>query len=236
MRKIINRWKMNCFSELYVLLGIAAIGWFFGVILVFIMYYFTNGFAAESCVTLGSIIAISIIAWFYVFDGMFGLAQNFALEISLGNTRKEFYLSYIVRKIINMAIVLMASGILMVLEELIQKYILKITDTFHSLSFFLDLRFLAVMLFVVPTAAMFFGILFLKFQRKAFWCMWLIWLFSFIILPKILSDKTKILTKWITQIIKFILNMPFLLHIVGIIIVSLAFAAADRILLRKQAV
>lgn len=236
MSKIIKRWRMNCFNELLPLMYVIAGGWVFGVILVFVMYHFTNGFTTEDCVTLGSVIAMVIVVAAAFFGGLFTLGSHFALEISMGNTRKEFFISFIIQRIFTIAILLIMVGGLTGAEELIQKYILKVPSAFHSFSVLMDLRFLAAVLFAFPLFSMFLGVMYLKFQKKAFWVMWAIWMFSFMGLPVILNNEAHIITRGITKIMEFVIKVPMFLQTTAILVFAVIFAVVNRLLLQKEKV
>lgn len=129
----------------------------------------------QSYVLMGTILAYAILIMSSIFIGMSSCQNVFTMQISMGRTRKEFFISYLLVDLLRTAIVLLVILGMGFLEESILGGIYKgYSCEFNSLDVLIRSGALLAALFLLPVLKLFMGSLFMLFQVKVFWVMWII--------------------------------------------------------------
>ena len=139
-------------TELLQFLGITAVGYLIGLIVVFIVM---NVAKENTCATAGTMLAFIAFAFMHLFGITFSFMGDFNMAISLGATRKSFVSGYVLFNLLEIA----------VLE-------LEIID----LTNFFTWNYLSGVLVVFTAVEMFFGAVILRYGMKVLWILWAVWM------------------------------------------------------------
>lgn len=202
LKKIVDTWKLYL-TELYQILLIMLIGGVFGVVVVRIGVSVDS--TVEGYVIIGAFIAVCLGMFVKLMSDIFSFGSKFELAISMGCTRREFLSVYWVENVL-FAIVEIAAAILFgILETQLGRILYAGTSLSVSLnltSFLLNYKVITGLSLLVPAVGMFLGTFMLKFQRKAFWVLWAIWMTAFLGCGKISNIVTKNPDSMLSNIIK----------------------------------
>lgn len=119
--------------------------------------------------------------------GIMGLIQigfYFNMEISMGCTRKGYFISYYITALVFEIFYLGIIVLLNLAERVLEKHIYTgLKSEVDFLPYILKWGLLAAAAVCVISG--FCGTLLLKYGKKAFWVLWCIWMFGCLVLPKI---------------------------------------------------
>ncbi len=163
-------------------LGLTAIGGIIGMILMQVMI--RAGDEGDSYFTMGTAIAILMMGAYILFMEMAQINLYFNTQISLGSTRKEFYLSAIVTNFLIVLLnILLLLGINRLETLLLMKSFPAMENEVEMFPWLIRLGLpIGILLSLAGTLG---GILLLRYGRKAFWIMWVIWMVGCLFLPRI---------------------------------------------------
>ena len=140
---------------------------------------------AESYAVMGSFMALIVWAVLTFFIEAFSMEKHFGLAVAMGRTRKEFLVFRWIILIVNTAIELLAiAGIHMIEKAAAVQFYRGIPCGFDAVDWLLDYRIIIAALLLIPAADLFLGMLLTRFQRKAFWGIWVVCMAGSILLPK----------------------------------------------------
>ena len=147
-------------AELLQFLGITAVGYLIGLIVVFIVM---NVAKENTCATAGTMLAVIAFAFIHLFGITLSFMGDFNMAISLGATRKSFVSGYVLFNLLEIAVLELEIVVFGVVEKLL------LENAFPQAVMEIDL--------VVFTAVeMFFGAVILRYGMKVLWILWAVWM------------------------------------------------------------
>lgn len=216
--------------------GCMLVMWVIGVVFLFIMQRVDP---EDTNLALGTMLAAIGGAGAGTLMMLFNLGLNFNTQISLGNRRMSFFVSYYITWLfgffICFGILLLAS----VGENAAHAALWPDTAMAADMTEIL-VRFGAPCCILLPAFGTFWGALMLRYKRKAFWVLWVLWMLGAIGIPNAMdaaeSAKQSVLGKaglalQETTRVLFGSSFPALA-----IVLSILFLAASALLLRRQQV
>ena len=242
LNSIKKLWKLY-FPDLRQELIAMLAGGIFGIIVTMCFMKFLDTASSEGYITLGSFIALWIGICMTAFTNFFSFPQKFNLAVSMGCTRKNFFLCYwIVNTLFTAAEILFVMGLAFA-ETGLGRILYAdsfLMDDINLIPVLADYRVVTSILLFVPIFGMLLGILYLKFQVKAFWALWAFWmLFSLTgskISKAISANPDSIPARIISGIGNIFMTMGSHMALPLILAVSILLFAISAILLRRQAV
>lgn len=139
---------------------------------------------------MGTILGAAIILIYSVIQILNGMYIYFNVEISMGVTRKQFFISYLITSFCaSMIGMILLIGLNALENTLLRTIYADLTEEINFLPYLIR--------WAVPTAALiavvggFCGALLIRFGRKAFWIMWALWMFGCLGIPKISDAVTE---------------------------------------------
>lgn len=160
-------------AELLQFLGITAVGYLIGLIVVFIVM---NVAKENTCATAGTMLAFIAFAFMHLFGISFSFMGDFNMAISLGATRKSFVAGYVLFNLLEIAVL----EVEIILFGMFEKFMLK--TAFPQASMEIDLttfftwKYLLGAMVVFTVLEMLLGAVILRYGVKAFWVLWAIWM------------------------------------------------------------
>lgn len=180
---MIKQLFLSCYKNILIFEGIVAGGYLFGFIISFIIYKCDD---EHTFINLGTFMAMTFIAIIIFFGIVFTCSADFVLAISFGKSRKDFlvarYLLYVVEFMGAFAIVKLGSFI----DTAIGKTGVPID--FMSVP---SWGTFVVAALVVPTICICISALYTRFERKAFFFLWGIWMLVSVGAPRIATAMKK---------------------------------------------
>lgn len=173
MKKLWEVWKMNK-SELLIALGSMLFGMVFGSVMVMLVVLLSGD--ADNYALMGSFMAFVIWIAVITFIGAFSLERRFGMAVSMGETRKSFIVSQWLIMAFNTLLEILVIIIINTVEKAIGEAVYNVPCDFDVISHLIDYRIILAAVVVVPSASMFLGMLIAKFQKKAFWGIWVVWM------------------------------------------------------------
>lgn len=159
-------------------------GSLFGIILLQIIMR-TEGGTADYF-PLGTFMGMIVFFAYGFIVAVVGFRQYFNMEISMGCTRKNFFLSYFIISVLsNLAGVLLVLGICKV-ESMMYKALYPDIAMGRARDFlFFISRFGVPAAFALAMVGIFCSAMLLRFGRKAYWVFWAVWMLGFVGGPQI---------------------------------------------------
>ena len=173
-------------DEIVIVGRIECVTFILGMIMLALIVKFDN--TTDKVFELGSIIAIaiSLFTTFILIFATFGVSFNNA--VCMGRTRKAFVTSYVVVTFCMTCAILIVGFLLSFVERLLctiiyPNYIFE----YVAMNHITPMIVLAIILIevIVPV---FIGTLLARYGMKAFWIMWVIWMFGFTVLPRMMNN------------------------------------------------
>lgn len=196
---------------------------------------------AERYAILGSFLALVLWAAYTFFAEAFSLEKQFGMAVAMGRTRREFLLSHWIMLILNTAIELLVIFCLNIVEKAAAGVFYRgLPCGFDLVSQFCDYRIILAALLLAPATGLFLGMLLTKFQIKAFWGIWLVWMAGSIFLPKLAHGITEnpdsIPARIVMTVLEGIAGLGAYGQLAAAAVVSLIFLLVSVTVLEKQAV
>ncbi|MBO7386607.1 MAG: hypothetical protein J6U15_02270 [Lachnospiraceae bacterium] len=180
----LNMIKKNIIVELNDILVFAAIplaGGLFGMIISTIIY-FSSG--REFYMELSSFMVLIVGVFVLLFGVAFSERNSFTLAVTMGVTRKNYFLSRYVVLLLQIILTLAAMALMIGIDKFM------FPGAEHE-SMFDVFKVSPVTLIVVclifPVFSMFMGMLYVRFERKFFWAVWALWMLGSLGIPRALS-------------------------------------------------
>lgn len=148
-----------------------------------------TGKTREDAVNLGSLLALLVMSFWFLFDNLYSLPRAFLDAVYFGRTRKSFLVSYCVSE----CGVACTGALFLVLLHALEGWLYRIS--FHevgNLELLEDFFRPVVLLWgavVLTAAGILFGVLMVRFGQKAYWILWALWMFVCFVLPKAAALK-----------------------------------------------
>ena len=180
--KVFEMIKKNLIVNAGDILGFALFpmgGGLFGIILSTIIYFISG---REYYMEMASLMCLIMGAFTLFLASAFAERTSFTNAITLGVTRGN----YIIARYIVLFIEAILSIALMILMILVDKMLFP-SAVHQSIIELSSINFLGVfaLCLLVPVLSMFFGMLYVKFEKKFFWFMWALWMIGCIGGPRI---------------------------------------------------
>lgn len=142
----------------------------------------------ETYLALGTMFAIIGSAGFGTLIILFNLGLNFNLQISLGNRRTLFLVSYYITWLLGF----FAYFVILLLASAGEDRLYVFLGSGVSVEEALDmrgilLRFGIPACFALPALGIFCGALMLRYKRKAFWILWILWMLGAVGIPNLMD-------------------------------------------------
>ena len=160
-------------AELLQFLGITAVGYLIGLIVVFIVM---NVAKDNTCATAGTMLAVIAFAFIHLFGITFSFIGDFNMAISLGATRKSFVAGYALFNLLEIAVLELEIVVFGVVEKFLLENAFPQAVMEIDLTNFFTWNYLTGVLVVFTAVEMFFGAVILKYGMKAFWVLWAFWM------------------------------------------------------------
>lgn len=237
--KIKNTWSQHS-EELFAQFAMILI---FGILgSLFMLFIVKVGMAGEEERTwflLGTVMAAVGCTMIGLIIGMLGYGANFNMMVSMGRTRKEFYIVNFVFSVINNLVTMAAILAFLAVEKgfgmLVYRDVEHYAATEHV---FLDFRVIIGYVLGMAVLRLILGALFLKFGNKLMWFFWgicmLIVIFSKSI-SKAIADKNAVMM-WLIGAGKGFLNLAEILQVLMIAAAGAVLAWLAWMFTRKRAV
>ena len=149
-------------TELLQFLGITAVGYLIGLIVVFIVM---NVAKENTCATAGTMLAFIAFA-----------LGDFNMAISLGATRKSFVSGYVLFNLLEIAVLELEIVVFGVVEKLLLENAFPQAVMEIDLTNFFTWNYLSGVLVVFTAVEMFFGAVILRYGMKVLWILWAVWM------------------------------------------------------------
>lgn len=238
VKSIAGMWKLER-KNLVGMLGVLAGMWLFGFILCAIIMYKSED--AVDYALLGSF--VMIVAWALVnmFCGAFSLEKEFGMAVSMGRTRQEFIFCYwticTVKCIIELVCILLFDGLERVLAAELYRGLPCALDVWKEL---IDFRIILGAVIAIPAVNLFTGMLVMKFQKKAFWGLWVMWMLGCGGLPRALEfmmeHKENPLARALYSIQQTVISLGITGGFAVAVVISVVLLVVSGAVLKKQAV
>ena len=153
-------------TELLQFLGITAVGYLIGLIVVFIVM---NVAKENTCATAGTMLAFIAFAFMHLFGITFSFMGDFNMAISLGATRKSFVSGYVLFNLLEIAVLELEIVVFGVVEKFLLENAFPQAVMEIDLTNFFTWNYLSGVL-VVFTAVI------LRYGMKVLWILWAVWM------------------------------------------------------------
>lgn len=235
-KRIINMWKLSI-SELKLFLVVALCGGAFGVGLTALIVNLDD---TPKYANLGVLMAILIGTVVHMFVGCFYYGSDFSLAVSYGVTRKEFFVANAIVSYINIAINIAVIAVIYCIERVVGSLLYKGKE-FEDIIFVVrDYPFTIVLILMIPAIRAFFGSFILKFQKKAMWIIWALWMFFCLGLPRLVSyiseHPDSLVGDLFGTIIEGVFKTDNVVLTVILLVVTVIMFVASRFMQKKQSV
>lgn len=169
-----KNWRMNARELLLFSLAAIAGGGLFGMIVVAGVVQFSD---TDSYVVIGSLIALFIWLAVEVFAGALSFEKQFSMAVAMGRTRKETFLCLYIVQMVNIWIGIAALAGFNALETTIDRMLYPdLFCEFNMMDRLITPRIIVIAGVLLPGVYVFLGMLLAKFQKKALWGIWVIWM------------------------------------------------------------
>lgn len=224
--------------EDWILMGVLALaGTLFGGIMAYVLRGTEGGI--DSFFPLGVLMGIILTVFYSALSIMTGVGNYFNMEISMGCTRKEFFISYFMVSFIWNVVGVVWLSLLCIAESSLARLAAPgVKQEVDFLPYLWEGGIPAAL--AIPMIAGFLGALVMRFGKKAFWIMWAVWMILVLGGPRVadaMEEAPDSLYGNIgTALASMVKAVPGNAWIILGTTVSLACFAGTYILLRKQSV
>lgn len=209
----------------------------FGMVLVAIIVYVDS----ESYALMGGFLAALLWAVVNVFVIASTFERRLSVAVGMGRTRREFFLCRIAVIALNTALeLLLLWGIDLVERGLSSLLYTGLSCEFDMMPYLLKPGMIAGLLLLVPAVGMLLGMLLTRFQRKAFWGIWLLWMLGSLGLPKIMhmvhDNPDSLAVRIMNGIMQTVSTMGVYAGLGAALVCSLVMLAVSYLMLQRQEV
>lgn len=237
LEKIKAVWKLGI-SELYFSLGIITFCGVCGMGIMAMIVMFddtTTGFVA-----LGTMMAVVLWLICNIFIGIFSYGNLFNVALSLGCTRKEFIIGSSTAGWINMLLAAAAIAVVNLLERGLGSLFYPELEYNELTEEIPSYGIIIAIVLLLPIVKILLGALVLKFQNKAFWGIWVLWMAVFLGIPSLQTyaenHPDSLRAAFLQSMKEFMTHMSVQTWSVVLVIFAALALIASVLLLRKQAV
>lgn len=237
--QIKNTWhslQEELFAQLSMVLIFGVLGSLF---MLFIVKVGMSGEEEKVWFLLGTVMAVVGCVMVGVIIGILGYASNFNMMVSMGRTRKEFYITNFVGSVINnfisMAAILAFLAVEKGLGGLVYRDVERYVATEQVL---LDFRVIMAYVLGMAVLRLILGALFLKFGNKLMWFVWGICILAGILsrsITKAAADKNAVIL-WLMGVGKGFFNLAEVWQVAFIAAMGAVLILLAWLITRKRAV
>ena len=180
----LNMIKKNLLVELkdiFAFIAIPFAGGLFGMVISTIIY-FASG--REFYMELSSFMVMIVGVFCLLFGVAFSERNSFTLAITMGVTRKNYFLSRYIVLLLQIVLTLAAMALMIGIDKLI--FPGAVHQSMLNLLSISPVTVIVVCL-IFPVFSMFMGMLYVRFDRKFFWAVWGIWMLGSLGIPRALT-------------------------------------------------
>ena len=160
-------------AELLQFLGITAVGYLIGLIVVFIVM---NVAKENTCATAGTMLAVIAFAFIHLFGITLSFMGDFNMAISLGATRKSFVSGYVLFNLLEIAVLELE----IVVFGVVEKFLLENAFPQAVMEIEPDKLFYMELSVRCPgriySSRNVFGAVILRYGMKVLWILWAVWM------------------------------------------------------------
>lgn len=237
VRAIKRQYRVQWKNVILPMMVMVPCAWVFGLFVYALIVKFDK--EINSCFPLGTLISAIMAVFFMAVLIMLQVGLHFNMEVSMGCTRKHFFVSYYLT---NMTTGLLCVALLLgfnLLENALYSVIYpNLKQEIDLVPYLLKWGIPAAV--ILPVIAEFSGVLLLKFGKIASWIIWVFWMFLCIVGPQIQESveeaPNSVYGKIGTAIADMVNALPGNVWVCIIGLASLFILAATWIILRKQQV
>ena len=161
-------------AELLQFLGITAVGYLIGLIVVFIVM---NVAKENTCATAGTMLAVIAFAFIHLFGKTLSFYGGvLTWQVSLGATRKSFVSGYVLFNLLEIAVLELEIVVFGVVEKFLLENAFPQAVMEIDLTNFFTWNYLSGVLVVFTAVEMFFGAVILRYGMKVLWILWAVWM------------------------------------------------------------
>lgn len=135
---------------------------------------------------LGTLVALVVMVFSSIWSFL-SYHQEFMLALSMGQTRREFMITYALRQILWVITAYVAILLMHQLEQLYYRVAFAEKEQAFALSFLTDWRFVVPVMPALSLLTMFLGSLYSRFGKKFGLVMYFVWMGSCILLPRFIN-------------------------------------------------
>lgn len=173
-------------------MGIVLAGGITGCVIMTILMQNTMRIQEEQYIALGTLLGFIFGMLYYFCIGIFGPMWEFHNAVCMGRTRKSFVPARICLNIIYTSTMLITVFLVSNAEKLIYNIFFQDRNVNMNIDFlFRSPIWITVIIILFPIANSVLGALYIKFSFKFFWCMWAVWMFIFLMGPRVAKAAEK---------------------------------------------
>lgn len=232
VKNVINVWKINIL-ELYVMLAAIFASGIIGMLILTIILAIDK---ETTTAAVGTFMALLLWALLNMIFGLFGFENDFNMLVALGCRRKDYIISKILAVYMNMLMEAVGVLVLGMLERAFIAVFFADREYERLVEYLLDYRIILGIILLIPAIRLCLGALMLRFQQKAFWIFWGLWIVIGYGSGRYVSSITKHPHSRIMVLIREIINLSDIVQILAICILSGVMLAVTYYLTKKQAV
>lgn len=187
---------------------------------------------------LGTVMALTGCVMLGIIVGMISYGQSFNMMVTMGRTRKEFYIANFVSSLINHLLGMAVIFLFATLERGFGRLVYREVEYRAIEGFLFDFRVIIAYVLGMTVLRTVLGALYLRFGNKL---MWVFWGFCMLVgvmtkgISKAIENKNRIVV-WLTEVGKGFLNLANVLQVLIMLAVGAVFAVGAWLLTRKRAV
>lgn len=161
------------YGELLALGGIMLAMMGIELLISFLFATFEDG---NNTLVFSGVIVIAFTFFFHIFINCFGFIPEFNIAVSMGETRKRFVWSYYCFSIIEMLLIIGLGFMIGKIEKIIISLCYPQQECIELFWNHINIFMIVVMIVIFSGVELLVSAFLLRFDRKAFWILWCIWM------------------------------------------------------------
>ena len=237
--QIRNTWRSlqeELFAQLSMVLIFGVLGSLF---MLFIVKVGMSGEEEKVWFLLGTVMAVVGCVMVGIIIGILGYASNFNMMVSMGRTRKEFYITNFVGSVLNNLVSMAAILLFLAVEKGFGWLVYRDVERYVATEyFFLDFRVIMAYVLGMAVLRLILGALFLKFGNKLMWFIWGICILAGILsrsITKAVANKNAVIL-WLMGVGKGFFNLAEVWQAAFIATIGAVLILLAWLITRKRAV
>lgn len=208
-----------------------------GVILFQVIVH-TDG-TVDGYIPLGALMAWIVTAIFEAIMVMVGISLYFNLEISMGSTRRSFFVTFYTGHILMSVMSILMITAFCAAEEAFGRAVYPdFSKRFNLLPYLLKFGVLSMLAVIMVSG--FCGILVMRYGRKMGWILWILWMLGFVGIPRVIdaakASPDSVFGIWGNRFMECVSRTPFHMWMAMGVLAGVCCLAGSYVLIRKQQV